>query len=172
MPSKIPAPTKKILDSLVQHGYIWDFENSDVQRVHAGKSIIRLIDVNGTYKNYQTRFFMRRWSQGQYYNISVLYNNKNILYLRGNYNLNNIFDIYVSFAEFLNKIKKEITDVKYFRDTGIKFTALSFSDNTYSVFVQKKRNENYINNYEAIQDFQSDSLRNLINTVKLVYRLS
>ena len=86
MLSKIPAPTKKILDGLVQHGYIWDFENSNVQRVHAGKSIIRLIDINGTYKNYQTKFIMRRWRQGQYYTISVLHNNKNILYLKGNYN--------------------------------------------------------------------------------------
>ena len=166
----LPPIIKKCLDSLIQYGYIWDFKDCYVKRQIFSRSIITRVDVKGKYNIFKTHFGLSRSSGGQNYSVGFFYGDLKLFRLTKVLNLNILAKECISFTKILNKIRnRKIISIKRFIEDKKKFTIVSCKNNNHLIFV--------IDTFQVhgrqkfIREERTENLKDLINRIKLIYRL-
>ena len=166
--NQISKSIKKVLDSLIEHGYTWDYNNCYVKRLDCtGKALIAEVIVSGNYYDFKVNFRMHRWTAGQSYSINLSYKDSKIFLMSNLHNLNEVFESYVNFSKLMNKIKNtEIISVHSFVNyNNLKNIAISCKNNIHLIF--SKTNSSRYCHYQLISEGKDTDLKTLIDRVKL-----
>ena len=170
--NEISQRTKKVLDTLREYGYSWDYNNCRIVRYfNKFHSYIRRFYIDGTYGIYKTDFSLSRYTDGQMYSIGVEYNSMRFITLNKLRTLDSVCKSLVDISDLLNKIKnREIVSYKYFIRNSAKYIILSCKDNTHLLFV-KPTSGCRSPEYRFILEEQTKDFQNWINKIKLISRL-
>ena len=170
--NRLPAPTKKCLDSLLQYGYIWDYEHCYVNREISSKSIIINLEIDAKYNNFKIHISKTKNWHNAFYSISIYYKDLQLFPAKKAHNLHSVGLNCIYITKLLDKMKnKEIISSIYFLEKDKKFTVFSCKDDMHLIFV---RDTGFIFNYndqEFIGEVYSKNIKILMRSIKLIDRL-